>query len=330
MTGGFGFIGSHLVKLLLHEQGTRVHVVDDLSTSPCPLDYMLQSIGSSTKLSYDVCTVEEYFEKGPARFDGIFHLASPVGPAGVLLHAGEMVRSVVRDTYLVSDYCLAHSVRLVDVSTSEVYGGGRDGYCSEEDAKIVPAQTSVRLEYAVAKLAAETFLINSSRVKGLDARIVRPFNVAGPRQSPRGGFVLPRFLRQAIDGYPLTVFGNGSALRAFTHVSDLAAGIALAMTRGLPGREYNLGNPANKISVDELADRVIRLIGEAVAKEYIDPQEIYGPLYSEANDKFPDARRAMTELSWKPEYDIDAIIMDAYQDVLEQRRLGIDVPLNQP
>src|SRR5205085_4454677 len=106
-----------------------------------------------------------------------------------------------------------------------------------------------------------TAIINTCRVKKLRAMIVRPFNIAGPRQSPKGGFVLPRFIQQATVNESITVFGDGSALRAFTHVKDMVNGIVLTMERGAPGEAYNIGNPANKISILELAKRVIALLG---------------------------------------------------------------------
>src|SRR5205823_9682726 len=127
-------------------------------------------------------------------------LASVVGPVGVLAHAGRMAGMMVNDTSRMATLALACGARLVDVSTSEVYGGGRDGYCSERDFKIIQPKVTVRLEYAVGKLAAEIALINSTKVTPLRACIVRPFNVAGPRQSGKGGFVLPRFVGQALRG----------------------------------------------------------------------------------------------------------------------------------
>jgi UDP-glucose 4-epimerase len=313
VTGGFGFIGSHLVELLLQDAATSVHVVDDLSTSPLPLDELLDELGHPPRLSYDISNVVEYLARPDVQtFDQVYHLASPVGPAGVLEHAGYMVRQIVDDTYAVIAYALHSGARLLDVSTSEVYGGGQEGFCAEGAPKIVPARTTVRLEYAVAKLAGETALINMTKVTGLDAVIVRPFNVAGPRQSPKGGFVLPRFLHQAHFGDDLTVFGDGRALRAFTHVRDVVAGLVCTMGNGKRGEAYNIGNPANRISILELAERVCQLVPGSSAIRFVDPKEIYGQLYEEANDKFPDATRAMNELGWRPTSSVDETIEDAY------------------
>lgn len=324
VTGGFGFIGSTLVQLLLKKPSCHVHVVDDMSTSSIDLPDYLGQLGRLASFSYDITTVQHFFSRADVGdWHEIYHLASPVGPAGVLPHAGNMVREVVRDAYLIMDYCCTRGARMLEVSTSEIYGGGQSGYCPESTPKIVPAETTIRLEYAIAKLAAETAIINSCRNKGLQACIVRPFNVAGPRQSPRGGFVLPRFIQQAHQGRPLTVFGDGSAIRAFTHVEDMCSGILLALQKGKNGEAYNVGNPANKTNILDLAKRTIRVLGSASKIQFVDPTTIYGPTYREASDKFPDAEKAKLELGWVPRYDIDQTIRTAYGEYLRQLKAGV-------
>jgi UDP-glucose 4-epimerase len=324
VTGGFGFIGCSLLEQLLAEEPeAQIHVVDDMSTSPIFVDDLLDSLEHPARLTYELCTVRDLFTRvDPGEWHEIYHLASPVGPAGVLQHAGNMVRDVISDIYLIIDYCLARGARLLDVSTSEIYGGGVDGYCTEQTNKIVPPKTTVRLEYAIAKLAAETAIINNCVAKGLSASIVRPFNVAGPRQSPRGGFVLPRFVQQASRGKPLTVFGDGSAIRAFTHVRDMANGILLTMRHGRNGEAYNIGNPANKTTILRLAQTVKTVTSSPSTIEFIDPKTIYGPLYEEANDKFPDADKAMDELGWKPQHDIATVIRDYLGEYHRQLQVG--------
>jgi UDP-glucose 4-epimerase len=312
VTGGFGFLGGHLVEQLLRRGAKSIHVVDDLSSNPVAVDVLLSELPHTEALTYDLEPVRTYLEGSPDRFDVIFHLASVVGPAGVIRHGGRIVSSIVEDTYRLADYALDHHARLVDISTSEVYGGGREGLCAEDDNKIVPANTSFRLEYAVAKLAAETALINLQSRDGLDVVVVRPFNIAGPRQSGEGGFVLPRFLAQARLGLPLTIFGNGEARRAFSHVEDLADGILRAADRGLPGTAYNLGNHENLVTVNDLADCVLRVTNSDSKKEYVDPTTIYGSSFVEANDKFPAAGRAISELGWKPEKGIEEIVSDTW------------------
>jgi UDP-glucose 4-epimerase len=326
VTGGFGFIGSHLVEQLLSDQGSSVHVVDDLSTSPVDVTTFCSQVPNAGHLSWNICTVKEYFQRSSLPlYNEVFHLANVVGPVGVLKHAGEILRKTVEDTYAVADYVSANGGRLCDVSTSEVYGGGRDGYCSENDSMIMSPKTSVRLEYAVAKLGCEVALMNQAITKQLHAVVIRPFNVAGPRQSPSGGFVLPRFISQALKGEPLTVYGDGQMIRAFTHVADVADGIVRALRLGNSGEVYNVGNPANRTSILDLAKAVIRL-SESLSKiVFVDPKKLWGPLFEEANNKYPDADRAINTLGWRPRHDLEATICDAVRYIREN---GEAMPLS--
>ena len=154
-------------------------------------------------------------------------------------------------------------------------------------------------------------------------RIVRPFNVTGPRQSGKGGFVLPRFIGQAMAEMDITVFGDGQQIRAFTHVKDMVAGIVSAMRNGKGGEVYNLGNHANRCSILELAEEVKRITGTGSRVVFVDPRSIYGPLYEEANNKFPDASKAIAELSWEPRYGRQQAIEDTllYMKGLPERLL---------
>ena len=321
VTGGFGFIGSHLVERLLSEKNTHVHVVDDLSTSPVDVKSYTARIKASNRLTYSICTLRDYLDGDSVpQYDEVYHLASVVGPVGVLKHGGQILGSIVHDTYAVANYCLRAKSRLCDVSTSEVYGGGRDGYCSEKDAMIIPPKISIRLEYAVAKLGAEVALINMARTAGLNVSIVRPFNVAGPRQSANGGFVLPRFILQALSDEPITVYGDGLMVRAFTHVRDIVAGIIRVLRGGKPGEAYNIGNPANKTNILRLAKLVNKMVGTQSPISFLDPKQLWGPLFEEANDKYPDADRAIHELGWVPEFSLEQIIRETVSYIREGRK----------
>jgi len=301
VTGGFGFLGSHLVERLLQAPDHHVHVVDDLRSSPLPLPHLLGELAGPGELTYDVRSVARFAERRQIqRFEEIYHLASVVGPAGVLPHAGTIASQIVEDTRHVTELALRWGARLVDVSTSEVYGGGKNGVCREDYPKIVSQEPSARLEYAAAKLAAEIAIQNAARTRQLDAVIVRPFNIAGPRQSAVGGFVLPRFVGQALTGAPLTVFGDGTQRRALTHVRDVAEGLIAAMEQGRPGESYNVGGIRNATTIGDLAREVVRAAGSRSAIETIDPREVYGPHYAEAPDKIPDDTKSRTELRFEP------------------------------
>lgn len=322
VSGGFGFLGGHLIELLLADPENQVHVIDNLSTSPLPLEDLLREIDPDRRSTHSVQDIDSFCrDTGQNNWDEIYHLASVVGPAGVLPHAGRIAASIVNDSVSMASLAERSGARLVDVSTSEVYGGGQAGYCSESMSKIVPASSSARLEYAVGKLAAETALLNLAVTKNLDVRIVRPFNVTGPRQSGRGGFVLPRFIGQALSGVDITVFGDGRQIRAFTHVKDMVNGILHAMRYGVRGGVYNLGNPNNRCAIIELAEEV-QTISKTTSKiVFVDPKSIYGPFYEEANNKFPDATKAISELGWQPVFGRHEAIRDtlSYMQGLSER-----------
>lgn len=298
VTGGLGFIGSHVVDLLLAD-GWQVTVVDDSRTAHYTAAELWPGAGVDVIPHPVECVT--YGEVKHA--DAIFHLASPVGPVGVLGQGGKLTRDVIDSCERVAAWSrIARDCRIVFVSTSEVYGGGDGGRCAEWMDRVVPAEQSDRLEYQTAKIAAEVMLLNEA-----DVRVVRPFNVAGPRQSARGGFVLPRFIWQAKTGRPLTVYGDGLAQRAFTHVKDVAAGVVAALD-GDKGA-YNVGNPANKTTIIELAELVAGWLDATI--QHVDPTQLHGARFVEVGDKFPDPTLAMSELGWAPTRPLRTVVNDA-------------------
>ena len=284
-------------------------------------------LNNPKRLSYEIASVEssEILANQQNKFDEIYHLASFVGPAGVLLHGGKMIGQIITDAYRMIDSAQNSNCRLLFVSTSEVYGGGLDGLCGENTPKIVPAKTSIRLEYGVGKIAAETAILNHALLGKLDAIVVRPFNVAGPRQSGKGGFVLPRFIGAAIQNQPVTVFDDGGALRAFTHVKDIAMGCYLAMLKGNSGDIYNLGNPNNKTTILDLAKKVIELTRSKSEIVFVNPKNLYGKMYEASPDKYPDSTSAFTKLGWQNQFNLDALILDTFEfmKVLEPEQLKV-------
>lgn len=328
VTGGFGFIGSSLVHHLLQDTNNWVHVVDNMSTSTLDItDYVNHNVDQQ-RFSYDVMSVDEYFKDHHYLMflpDEIYHLASPVGAASVIHKGGTMIKEVVQDIYTIMDYALNEDsdVRIVDVSTSEVYGGGdQNGFCSEYTPKIF-GEFDMRMEYAVAKFAAETAIVNTCATRGLNASIVRPFNVAGKRQSAQLGFVIPRFVQQAKAGIPYTVFNDGRDIRAFTHVDDICEVLQLVMSDGKSGRVYNIGNPNNKTTIDDLWKRINKVLHIDNEAEYIKGSKVFGKHYRDVPDKYPDATIAMKELGWKPERNISTIIKDYVREFDRQKQQGI-------
>jgi UDP-glucose 4-epimerase len=295
VTGAAGFIASHLVDRLI-EQGWEVLAIDDLSGG----------------------TTDEHVNRG-ARFiqarvqdcnftnfpDAIFHLAGKVGPVGVTRHAGEIALDTIQSADVVGRWATDWGCPLIDISTSEVYGDASKAN-SEYDPTVFQHSPSARKEYAVGKLAAETMLRNR---KYLDVKVVRFFNVTGPRQSPVGGFVIPRFVLQALRGEPLTVYAPGTQVRSFSHVDDIIDGLMLIYEKGVSGEVYNLGNPYNACTMTELAEEVLDYIPGRY--DIVDPITLHGASFREAPDKTPDASKVMA-LGWAPVLGRCEIIEDVF------------------
>lgn len=314
ITGGLGFVGSHLTDELM-AKGCAVTIVDNLSSNVMtPADY--------PGCEVLVGSIEEVYPtllETSKPFDEIFHLASVVGPAGVLQHAGLMAQSIVMSGEAVTRIALQHGARLVLASTSEVYG--RAGELRECDGCQVSSDVTVRLEYAVAKLTSEVAALNRAKVTELQVNVVRPFNIAGPRQLPDGGFVLPRFVVSALSGEPLTVFGDGSQVRAFTDVRDIVSGLQAVMSSGKNGLVLNLGNPANEISILDLAQRVRSLASSKSEITLVDPKVLFGPLYDEGIERVPVVEQAFSELDWRPVVSVEQTILSTLD--WYRRRLGL-------
>ena len=327
VTGGLGFIGSHVVDGLL-EAGREVTVIDSMVAAMTDgTEYELANGTVVHRVS-----IAEFLERGGS-FEGadlVVHAASHVGPAAILNHHGVLGAEIVAVTQQVIDECVEHDVALISFSSAEVYG--RSGMLAETDDIIVPTHYNARLEYAIAKTLTEAATINS-RHRGLRGFVIRPFNVAGPRQSRAGGFVMPTFVQQALADQPLTVFAGGEQERAFLGATDLARFIAdhaeAAFDSGRP--IFNLGNPDNTVSVWDLAERIVGRLGSSSPIEHADARLIHGPLYAEAESiqKLP-VLDAAAAVGWAPEVTLDKLIDETtlYYRVRDDAREAVAVPLD--
>jgi len=307
VTGGNGFIGRVLCGALLEANYELVHLVDDLSNSN--RDAGLELLLKDNRVRFTAMAVKDF--EPMERYTHIFHLASPVGPAGVLNYAGRMGPLIVHDTAKMAHYAIAMGAKLLDVSTSEVYGKDPgEGTQAEDIDKIVPSKYTVRLEYGVAKLACEVSLSNLALTTDLIVNIVRPFNIVGVGQKGEVGFVLPRFVQQTLAGEPLTVFGDGEQRRCFTSVHDIVDAIMRITNAGVRGRIYNIGNPANICSINDLAHVVKATTGSSSTIVHVDPKTIYGRFYEEAWNKIPDITRIQREIGWQPTQALHDIVLD--------------------
>jgi len=308
VTGGLGFIGSAITEAL-ENAGTNVVVVDSLVQNVVPVDYFSSYTTRVRVIPESVAT----FLASNTRiddFDVVIHAASMVGPAGILRYAGRIAPDIVTATSMLVDGCLASNVPLVYFSSAEVYG--KNGPLHEDDDIRVPPKYNARIEYALAKLTSESIVLNSVQ-RGLRSIVLRPFNVAGARQSRAGGFVLPTFVQQALSDQPLTVFENGDQVRAFLGLQDLVSFVCDVIHPDLFNDRIilNLGNPENATTIADLAKRVVAHTGTGAPILYTNGKAIHGESYEEAESftKVPDINRALS-LGWAPTKALDDIISD--------------------
>ena len=306
ITGGLGFIGSYCIEKW-SDNGWDVSVIDNLSTNA--IDPKSEIANNINFIKSDIIDVK--WESLP-KFDMILHLASPVGPVGVLKHSGKMARIILDDIYWAIEGSKYNSCPLVFVSTAEIYGYRENiSYLIENDDKVLRGEFTVRNEYAIAKLLSEIVLSNQAKVDGnFRYQIIRPFNVTGARQLPDGGFVLPRFVEQALLDDDITVYYSGQQFRAFTWVNDIVDGIYLTSCAPdqLWNNEWNIGNEVNERTILYLAERVKNISGSSSKIVHIDPRELHGQFFSEAPEKIPNSDKIKKMLGWKPTKVVDEVI----------------------
>lgn len=325
VTGGLGFIGSHVAEVFASHQH-EVMIIDNMQNNAVDPELWTDDNGFIEVFNI---SIEEFLSNKSIipHFDIVCHLAAPVGPVGILKYAGDMAKTIIDDTVGLRDYCIETGTLFVDISTSEVYGHA--GKLKEESEKKFPGIYQIRTEYGASKMAAEIAVVNKARVDNrLKYHIIRPFNVAGARQQPDGGFVLPRFVLQALKKEPLTVYGDGTQRRGFTDARDIAEGIyRIAMNKkGITNEIWNIGNPDNTMSINELAIMVIREVLGGKDKSWsikpVDPVELHGDLFSEVPEKVPYIVKIHKHLKWKPSIPILQIIKHTAAYWKEQLKNG--------
>jgi nucleoside-diphosphate-sugar epimerase len=310
ITGGIGFIGSHCVEKW-KKMNYEIFIIDNLSSNA--LDPSSPIFDNCDVIFEDILNVD--INKLP-KFDIVLHLASPVGPVGVLKHSGKMASIIIDDIYWAINAAKHNNCPLVFVSTSEIYGHRDEKtYLKENDPKILVGDFTVRNEYAIAKLLSEIAIVNTSKIdESFKYQIIRPFNVTGKYQLPDGGFVIPRFMDQAINDQDITVYYDGLQLRAFTWVKDIVEGIYLTSVAPEEhwNKEWNIGNEKNEETILYLAEKVKEISGSKSNIINIDPVKLHGKLFSEAPEKIPNSEKIKSLLGWKPTKDVDEIIEEVF------------------
>ena len=291
ITGGAGFIGSHLTEHLL-ERGHEVVALDNLSTGT--LDN-LAGVRDHPGFRFVRGSVTDpaAVEACMAGIDAIFHLAAAVGVFTILDKTMESLRTNLHGTETMLDAALQHDVPILVASTSEIYGKNTADGLTEEADRIIGSPLKNRWSYAEAKALDETFAYLYAVEHGLRTVIVRPFNTVGPRQTGRYGMVIPRFVKQALAGEPITVFGDGQQTRCFCHVHDVVpALVALLSDETAYGKVFNLGS-TEQTTIAQLAERVISATGSTSTIAKVPYEEAYGDGYEDMQRRIPDCTKAL-------------------------------------
>jgi UDP-glucose 4-epimerase len=310
LTGGAGFIGSHLADALV-ARGDSVVVVDDLSTGRLSnLEHALES-GLVTFIEGSVLD-PDIVDDAVRSVDVVIHLASAVGVQLVVDRPLESLLTNVRGADITLASAARHQRKLIFASTSEIYGkNSRDGLHEDAD-RILGSSRRTRWGYSLAKSFGEALAQNYHREHSADMVTVRLFNTVGARQRGAYGMVLPRFVRQALDGEPLTVYGNGNQTRCFTHVADVVGAlIDLCDAEPAAGQIYNIGS-RTEVPIIELAHRVIERTGSDAAVELVAYGEAFDDGFEELGRRVPDISAIGELIGWEPTRSID----DAIEDVV--------------
>jgi UDP-glucose 4-epimerase len=314
VTGGAGFIGSHLADALL-DRGYSVIAVDNLSTGQ---HRNIEHLLGRTDFEFVLGSIlnADLMDDLIARSDVVFHLAAAVGVNLIVEKPLESLATNIRGSEIVFEKAHKYNTKVLVTSTSEIYGKNTSDRLSEDDDRILGSPLKSRWSYSEAKAIDEILAFTYWKEKGLPTVIVRLFNTVGPRQTGHYGMVIPRFVNQAVRGEPLTVYGDGTQTRCFCFVGDVVEGIIkLADHPEAYGKVFNLGG-TQEISMTDLALKVGEIAGSSSKIRYVSYEEAYEEGFEDMQRRVPDIRRANNLVGFKPSFSLDRII----ELVVEEQR----------
>jgi UDP-glucose 4-epimerase len=308
VTGGAGFIGSHLSDLLLAE-GWEVYALDDLSTGDAANVEGLRH-RPRYHLVVDSVLSPSVVSELVHKCDVVFHLAAAVGVRLIVEQPVHTMVTNVQGTETVLDYCSRFGKRVLVASSSEVYGDHREERpLREDDRRVYGPTTQKRWLYADSKAMDEFLALGYHQERQLDCVIARLFNTVGPRQSGQYGMVIPRFVRSALAGEPLEVHGDGTQTRSFCHVSDTIRALKGLLEAPLSGEIYNVGS-SERVTILELARRVLATTGSSSELRFVPYAEVYGLGIEDTLHREPSTAKIGEAIGWKPTLDLDRILDD--------------------
>ena len=305
ITGGAGFIGSHLSELLISE-GNQVIALDNQSTGSA------KNLNPSSNLEVikgsilDSNLVDSLMSKVTVSF----HLAAALGVKNIVEYPLESLETNIKGSEIVLNAATKYQVRTLLASSSEVYGKNPNQPLREDSDRVLGSPKVARWSYSEAKAVDEFYAFQLNKQKKLPVTIARLFNTVGPRQSGSYGMVLPRFVSAAVSNQPLTVYGDGSQSRTFSAVSDVVAALNELLKSDLTiGEVFNVGGN-QLITIKALAEKVIKFTNSNSKIEYKTYKEVYGADFEEPNSRVPDINKIKSAIGWSPKKGLDEIITE--------------------
>ena len=316
ITGGAGFVGSHLADKLIGE-GHEITVIDDLSTGRYQNIEHLEG-GKNFRLIIDTVLNSSLMEELIRDTDRVFHMASAVGVKLIMEYPVKTIETIFRGTDVVLGFCSRYRKRVLIPSTSEVYGKGYSIPFKEDDDLLTGSTDKHRWAYACAKTLDEFLALAHWKETRLPVVVVRLFNTVGPRQTGQYGMVVPNFVKAALRGEPLTVHGDGEQARCFGHVLDVVEGLTKAIeTPECFGQVINLGN-AEEVSIKGLAEKAIAMTDSRSEIRYIPYEEAYGEGFEDMRRRVPSLEKAKRLIGYQPTRTLEQIINDVAEQFREE------------
>ena len=306
ITGGAGFIGSHLAEKLI-ARGDQVVVLDNLATGTST-----NLIGIKEKIKFEQGNILDkvVIDKLVSESDFVVHLAAALGVLNIVNKPLESLKTNLQGSEVVLEACDKYRKPVLIASTSEIYGKNDKVPLNEEDDRVIGHPLKSRWSYSEAKAVDESLAYFYYLENKLPIRIVRFFNTVGPRQVGHYGMVVPRFVTAALQGDPLSVYGSGEQIRCFCHVNDAVRALLLVMDSDKAvGEVFNVGNN-QQITIMELAKKVIELTGSSSTIEKIAYEKAYPEGFEDMQRRVPDISKIKKVLGWTPEINLDQIIND--------------------